>query len=302
MTPSKRSILIFGPSGKVGHAAALEANKRGANVWLAMRDPNKIIEGLSENVGFSRLQADLLQPESIKNAVKQSGADAAFVYTIWESDDHMRASFDAFKEAGISHIILLSSVSVKGSPRQEENKNNFIAQLHAETEAALEDTGIPYTAIRPAYFSSNIIQFISEIKNGKIEVAFPKARFDFIAEYDIGAVAGALITQEKGQFPREVYLYGPQLLSQQEALEILAREMGREVKITELSEGKWREKMSMLPQPLMDAFVKAGRENTPPMTDYGEQYETEKYNIQKYTGREPTTFHEWVDRQKWAFV
>lgn len=303
MSTSRKNVIIFGSSGKVGHAAALEANKRGAKVWLAMRATNKTIEGALASSDFPRIQGDLLQPDSIKTAIKQSGAAAAFVYTIWESNDRMRASFEAFKESGIGHIFILSSISVKSSAREDINKQHIIAQIHAETEAALDDTGIPYTAIRPGYFCSNIIQFMNELQNGEIEVAFPNARFDFIAEDDIGAVAGALMTQKNGPLPHVVRLCGPQLFSQQEALEILVRKLGREVQITELSEAKWREKRSMLPMPLMDAFVKAGKDNTPPKTDYeGDQYEIAKGNIQKHTGRAPTSFYEWVDRQNWGFV
>ena len=45
------NVIIFGPTGAVGTAAAREAGKRGAKVWLAMRDTNKKIPGLDETSG-----------------------------------------------------------------------------------------------------------------------------------------------------------------------------------------------------------------------------------------------------------
>lgn len=56
------SVLVFGASGSVGSAAAIEANKRGAKVWLALRDTSKPVKQLSEEDekkgGYERIQAD----------------------------------------------------------------------------------------------------------------------------------------------------------------------------------------------------------------------------------------------------
>src|SRR5690242_4097198 len=72
MTASKQTVLVFGPTGAVGCAAAIEAHRRGAHVWLAMRDTSKKIDGLSESdlesERFSRVQADLDKPDTLKRA------------------------------------------------------------------------------------------------------------------------------------------------------------------------------------------------------------------------------------------
>ena len=109
MSSSKKNVIIFGPTGAVGCAAALEAHRRGASVWLAMRDVNKHISGLdSTEFGYTRVQADLSQPSSLAHAVQQSSATTAFVYTMFASGDHMAGSFAALKSAGITYIVLLS--------------------------------------------------------------------------------------------------------------------------------------------------------------------------------------------------
>ena len=125
MTPSNQPILIFGPTGAVSNAAAIKAHKRGANVFLAMRDTTKEIQNLSasdlSSPRYTKIQADLTQSATVKHAVHQSGATTAFVYTILSSKDNMRATFSALKDSDIEHVVLLSSYAVKG-PAENEKK------------------------------------------------------------------------------------------------------------------------------------------------------------------------------------
>lgn len=41
MTSLAQTVLVFGPIGTVGSAAVVEAHRRGAHVWLVMRDTGK---------------------------------------------------------------------------------------------------------------------------------------------------------------------------------------------------------------------------------------------------------------------
>jgi uncharacterized protein YbjT (DUF2867 family) len=147
MAPSEEKVLVFGPTGAVGSAAALEAHRRGANVFLAMRDTKKPIEGLDDSEGYMRIQADLSDPETVRKAIEVSGAKIAFVYMIHASKDSMASTFRTMKEAGIHYVVLLSSFTIKGAPEDETNMVNYIPRAHALTEIALRDSGIPYTAV-----------------------------------------------------------------------------------------------------------------------------------------------------------
>jgi uncharacterized protein YbjT (DUF2867 family) len=147
MVPSGEKVLVFGPTGAVGSAAAIEAHRRGANVILAMRDPKKPIKGLDDSEDYTRIQADLSDPETVAKAIETSGAKTAFVYMIHGSKDNMASTFRTMKEAGIQHIVLLSSFTIKGAPEEEANMVNYIPRVHAQTEIALRDSGISYTAV-----------------------------------------------------------------------------------------------------------------------------------------------------------
>ena len=41
-------VIVFGPTGNIGSITSQTAGKKGAKVYLAMRDPKKTIPGLSQ--------------------------------------------------------------------------------------------------------------------------------------------------------------------------------------------------------------------------------------------------------------
>ncbi|KAF2714955.1 NAD(P)-binding protein [Pleomassaria siparia CBS 279.74] len=295
------NVLVFGPTGDVGRAAAIAAAKHGAKVWLAMRDPSKTIKGLPESDDFPRVQADLQDPASLQTAVKKSGATAAFVYVIHASTDSMKASFEALKDAGIKYVVLLSSYSVQGDASNQDNHVDFINRVHALTETALEQSGLSFTALRPAYFNTNLFWNKAGIAKGEVEILYPDIKFDFIAPEDIGTVAGTVLSNGKATKP--LYLCGPQLYTMRHVHEdVLAKTLGREIKVIEIGPERFMEVVSFLPKPVAESLV-SGLAKT---KDTGVAYEKERYaeaveNIRKYGETEPVTIEAWLESNKSAF-
>lgn len=298
MTSQNNNVLIFGPTGAVGRAAAVEAAARGATVWLAMRDTSKPIPDLSSSgSSYQRIQADLSQPDTVRAAVDKSGAKSAFVYTIHDTTDGMFGAFTALKEAGIEHVVLLSSYSVQGAPEDEKNHKEHIPRLHATTEISLRDTGIKYTAVRPAFFNSNATWFYgSGLVSGEVTVLYPDTKLDWIAPSDIGAVSGVLVTAPP-QTSEAVYLCGPDLLSQREALGVIGKALNRELKLSEVDEEQWIEKLAPMPKPILETVSRSLRSECVAVYPK-ETYEPALKNIEKITGRQPTRLGEWVKQNK----
>ncbi|KAF2821224.1 NAD(P)-binding protein, partial [Ophiobolus disseminans] len=182
-------ILIFGPTGAVGRAAAIEAHRRGAHIWLAMRDTSKAIPGLDDSdPRYTRLYADLSEPSTVRSAVEESGATSAFVYTLFSSPDAMASSFAALKAGGITYVVLLSSFLVQGLASDEKNMQSFLPRVHSSTESALYVSAIPYAALRPWYFNSNVLWYTAGIKNSAVDLLYPELKHDYLAPSDIGIV------------------------------------------------------------------------------------------------------------------
>lgn len=307
MATSNQPVLVFGPTGAVGCSAAIEARKRGAHVYLAMRDSSKIIHGLGDNTeGYTRIQADLSNPDSLTHAVKQSGAKSAFVYTLFGSSDYMAASFKALASAGITYVVLLSSVSVKGVARDERNMQDFLSKVHAMTEVSAEDAGITCASIRPAYFSSNVFQYLAGIKKGEVDILYPDVQMDYIVPSDIGTACGAILVEkdfqkpDEGQTGKAVYLCGPQLISQRDAMGVVSKAIGQEIKVNDVAEDAWYEAMTkVMPKPVLESLAKAMRSNHESAGNFAwTSWEDGSANLKKYIGGEPEKFKDWVEKNK----
>tara|TARA_R110002003_G_scaffold45_20_gene3657 strand:- start:17586 stop:18497 length:912 start_codon:yes stop_codon:yes gene_type:complete len=301
---SPKSVLVFGPTGGVGSSAAHTAHRLGVHVYLAMRDTNKSIPGLSNpQDGYTRVQADLSDPKSLTSAVHKSGAKAAFAYVLHQSPDPMASSFAALKDAGIEYVVLLSSYTVKGDPSAPENHLDFIGALHAKTEMALKESGLRYTALRPAFFNTNVFWNLADIKKGYVELLYPDIQFDFIAPSDIGIVAATVLIQQ----PQESHLLlcGPELLTQYQAYGIVGKVLGKEIKVKALSEQEWRDKLSYMPKPVLDTLAKGMRDSHEGVDAYKDEWYNEGVgNLKKWTkgqggGKE---FGEWVAENKDVFA
>ncbi|KAJ4355268.1 hypothetical protein N0V95_003098 [Ascochyta clinopodiicola] len=272
-----------------------------------MRDLTKKINGLSESDKDSKqytpVQADLSKPETVKQAVQKSGATSAFVYTIFESADNMRSTFCALKKAGIEHVVLLSSYSIKGPAEDEQNMRGFIQKIHAKTEVALRDSGISFIAVRPMYFTSNLFWHLNEIRSGTVQLLYPDIKFDYISPTDIGTVCGALLSEPYFKLERYqvVPLCGPELYSQRQAMELVGNTLGRKIEVQEINEEVWYEKqLKQMPRPVIDSITNDMRASNSGHDSHPDFAEVSA-NISKYAEREPTKLKEWLEANKAAF-
>ncbi|KAH8897259.1 NAD(P)-binding protein [Thozetella sp. PMI_491] len=238
--------IIFGPTGRVGSAAALRAHELGAKVVLALRDTTKAIPGLSqekEQAGtYERVQADVNDTESVIDAVQKTGAKHAFIYHVHGSRDHMRSAVEALKVAGIEFLVFLSSAVVQGDIRKIE-KTSIIPYAHAQVEIAIDETFGPngYVSLRPGYFATNTSWWIGMVRKGIVRVPYPDGTWDWISPEDIGKAAGTVLVQgiaatESAEDRNVIFLAGPKLLSTREAVAICAKVLGREVEVIEVGE------------------------------------------------------------------
>lgn len=297
------NVIIFGPTGQVGRVVALEASKQGAKVWLAMRDTEKDIAGLSKEEersgSFHRVKADLNDPASVQTAIKESGAKAAYLYAIL-SEDSLRSTIFAMRDAGIEYIVFLSSSNVKAhNLRDITVQEDIIAFFHAQIEIALEDSGVNFTAIRPGFFASNpfLLNLDASSDLWKVTLMHSEGVFDYVSTVDVGKLSAAVLVNPPSNAQKEaIFIYGPQLLSQAETWEVVEKTAGHEVKITYLPGDEYEKYLigRGAPPPFANYFVSQllvakGDERYP-----GEIYRLGLTTLEKYTDYKPQTFNEYV--------
>lgn len=317
-SPSPK-VIIFGPTGAVGSAAARTAASLGAHVTLAMRDTSKAISGIpdtSSSDRYVRIQADLTQPATVSAAVKQSNATHAFIYLIHQSQDHMRSTIQALKDSGITLIVFLSSFTVTGTGSGALSAippSNVIDYLHARVELQLEEifTRSHFVALRPGSFASNEFQYAPAFSsNSEVKITYPKSRVDCIAPADIGRVGGTILARGMPQDGNSaIYLYGPEFLKAQEVVATIARVLGKDPKVSECDEQEARKVMSErgYPPPLVEYFVGQTHKAEWAGDGEGEIFgrkvsEKDRGNVEKYGGGgKATTFEQFVKENREAF-
>ena len=311
------NTIVFGATGSVGSAAAQTAKENSAEVFLAVRDlakplPNLTLEKENEQ-GFTRVQADLTQPDTLREAVTATKATRAFVYLAFGTQDNMKSSFQALKAAGIKFVVFLSTAGLRGDPR-DAKPEDLIFFLHGQAEVNLEETfgKDGYVAIRPAFYASNVLWWKGMIEAGDVRVPYPQGTYDTIAPKDIGRVAGAALVEGPPILTgltekyNAITLFGPRLITQEKQVAIIGRVVGKEVKVTTVSE---EEAVKVYSQAIPEAFARdvvSGSKVRAGLAEDDGFYAKDRFsaasgNVEKYGGKRPTEFEEWVEENKALF-
>ncbi|KAJ5923401.1 hypothetical protein N7454_008646 [Penicillium verhagenii] len=299
MAPNK--VIIFGATGATGSAAALQAHKDGAEISLAVRDPTKPIPTLA-GIPAQKVQADLTKPDTLTAAVRQTGATVAYLYVIFGTEDHMRASLVALKEAGITFVVLLSSFTVSEDPSAAP-PSDAIPYQHGQVEISLAEVfGMKnFVAVRPAFFASNALWFKDGVAQGEVRHANPDAEFDYISPEDIGSVCGGILARGMSS-ENVVPLVGQERLTIAGAVDLIGEVLGKKVKTTRISGEEMKAGMIQHGvQELAARWVVNDVTMNPGAFFKEAGYQQALGNVKRYTGREPTRFRQWLEENKGRF-
>lgn len=127
------------------------------------------------------------------------------------------------KEFDVKHIIFLS---VQGA----ENMS-FIP--HAKIEKLIRQSGIPYTFIRPSYFTDNLIKVFGDDIRERNQIYIPagKAKFLWVDVSDIGKAIAAVLTDVRAHVNQAYTITGSQseLMAFSEVADVLSQELQRDI-------------------------------------------------------------------------
>jgi uncharacterized protein YbjT (DUF2867 family) len=215
--------VVFGARGSVGRQVAAGLSARGEQVRVTSRNP--ATAGFPP--GAQVVAADLECPETLPAALH--GAGQVFLYC---KPGGIGGFVAAARAAGVERVALLSSAAVVNS----DAERNPIARDHRAVEAALEQSGIAWTFIRPGMFATNTRWWWARSirAEGVARAPYPDAQSAPVHEKDIAALAVAALT-EPGHERQAYTLYGPQSLTQRQLVEHIGEAIGRSIRFEELS-------------------------------------------------------------------
>lgn len=240
-----------------------------------MRDPSKAIQGLTpaaEKAGnYSRVYPDLSKPETVAAADRAAGATRAFIYIAPGTPDYMRGTAEALKAAGVELVVLLSSFTIGHAQPADVQPGESIPYAHARVEVTLDEVSGPdgYVAVRPGGFATNLLRQKEGIRAGEVKMYGPGFKTDCITPVDIGGVIGTILADGPRDGQRKVFLYGPQILSHEQGLEIIGEMLGKEVKVSGIvaEEALAQYLAKGAPKPMAEYMIRSLGDTNPELED-----------------------------------
>ena len=232
---TKESILVTGGEGNIGSEVIRQLS--------STRDDLRIVSGVHSITKkkdmdnrpdhHDLVRIDYSNPETFVEALKD--IDKLFLLTPTHSKmvDFTTNLVNGAKGRGVKHIVKLSHIRADAAEPQIE-----ITHLHRQAEKVIEDSGIPFTFLRPNFFMQNFVNFYLGKGQSSIYLPAGEGKVSFVDVRDIAAVAvQALTDNREGVHNGKAYtITGPDAISYRDAAGILSECLGRQISYVNISE------------------------------------------------------------------
>jgi len=274
-------IFVTGATGNVGAELVRALIMRGQEVRGLVRPSSRA----ALPAGAESIIGDLDRPETFSAAL--AGVRGVFLLSGYKNMSGLLAEI---RRAKVERVVLLSSSSAPGG-----DMNNAVARYHILSEAAVRESGVPWTILRPCSFMSNALRWVPQLRAGDVvREAFPRVRVAAVDPDDIAAVAAQALLSA-GHEGRSYLLTGPESLLAADRVRVLAKVLGRELRFEGLSDAEARAEMSRtMPPQYVDAFFSFFVDGK---LDESKVLPT----VEEVIGRQPHTFEQWAIAHADAF-
>ena len=212
-------ILVIGGTGNVGAEVVKELRKRNADIRLLVRK-----EGDPTPKGVESAVGDLLDPVSVQKAMH--GVDKLYLLNAVAPDELTQGliAYDLARKLKLKHIVYHSVFRVD----HFKDVPHFASKLAIEN--AMREFDVPFTVIRPNYFSQNDATLKDALtKAGIYPIPLGQVGISAVDIRDIAEAAAIALTSD-GHFGRTYNLNGPDVLSGPRMASIWSRLLGKEVR------------------------------------------------------------------------
>jgi uncharacterized protein YbjT (DUF2867 family) len=191
---------------------------RGVEFSVMLR-PGDSGDRIAGKPGVTSIEGDFDDPASLRSALE--GVDRAFLLT--NSTEHTEAQQIAFVEAAqaqrVGHLVKLSQLAA-----DQQSPVRFL-RYHAAVEAALTNSTVGWTFVRPNLILQAYLAFAPAIAHGALAAPIGDAAVSVVDARDIAAVAAAALTED-GHVGKTYTVTGPAAMSHAD----IATALGRRVR------------------------------------------------------------------------
>jgi uncharacterized protein YbjT (DUF2867 family) len=227
-------LLVTGGTGKVGAEVVRELQKRNADIRLLVRK-----EGTLTPKGVEVAIGDLLDPVSVQKAL--DGVDKLYLLNAVVPDELTQGliAYDLAKRLKLKHIVYHSVFRVE----HFKDVPHFASKLAIEN--ALREFDVPFTIIRPNYFSQNDATLKDALtKAGTYPMPLGQVGISAVDIRDIAEATAIALTSD-GHYGKTYNLNGPEVLSGPKMASIWSGLLDKEIRYSgddmDAFEGQMRE-------------------------------------------------------------
>ncbi len=227
------TILLTGATGRIGSMVAQQLCQQfQCRPRLLVRNPSKVRDTLAAQCDI--VQGDLGQPASLVAATRD--ITAALVVSPVDPNQHLLQSnlVSAIKaQASSANAVaqqtpLIVKVSGLGTALDSTVDSG---RWHAQTEAYIQQTNLPFTFLRPLYFMQNLgFQLPAIKKSGLLLGAVGDTPIAMVHAADIASCAAHLLAQASAKPGQALTLTGPDALTYTDIAQTMAAVLQRPVK------------------------------------------------------------------------
>ena len=226
------TILITGATGRIGSLAARQLCEQfNQRPRLLVRTPSKVSAELANLCDL--VQGDLNQPATLVSATQ--GLTAALVVSPVDPNQHqmqcnlIRAIQTQAATANASSHSRPLVVKISGLGTAIDSPVDS-GRWHAQTEAFIQESGLPFTFLRPLYFMQNLGFALPAIKKtGQLLGAVGDAQIAMVHAADIASCAAHLLAQASTKTGQALTLTGPEALSYTQVADAMTHALRRPV-------------------------------------------------------------------------
>jgi uncharacterized protein YbjT (DUF2867 family) len=270
------TTLVIGARGHIGSVVLEELVAAGESVRASSRDVK--LGDFPADVDV--VEGDLSDPATFPAMLNR--VRKVFLYV---AGDQIEAFAAEARNAGVEHIVLLSSNSVLFP----DALDNPTAVEHMNVEKALHDSGIDWTFVRSGYLATNTLRWQFSIRNERaVRTAFPDGSTSLVHERDVASVAARALLDDAHRGMAYLVL-GGETLTERDQVDAIAAALGEPVRLDVLDIGTYRDELrAHVPDVFVDPIIQAA--GRVPQVPEEKRIDA----LPELLGRAPLTFTEWA--------
>lgn len=261
-------ILVTGATGNIGRHVVSGLRARGVGVRALSRSGGHFPDGVEV------VHGDLTAPGTLPDALSEVDS----VFLLWP----FLSSAGAPEVVRViarhaRRVVYVSALGAEDGPG-----------VWGEVEAAIRQTSLEWTFLRPGGFATNTLEWAPAVRAGEpVRIPYPGAARSLIHERDIADVAVLALTED-GHAHQSYPLTGPAAITQADQVRVLGEVAGTRAQVEELTREEARAGMLAWAD---EDFADGALDHWASLVDTPEPVLD---TVRRLTGRPARTFERWA--------